>query len=70
MMGITKGSVSILEDFEKAELEEPYPRKIDGERVIYMSRSLPVPDEVGKWVLCDFGQTEFGQGRICPNSYA
>jgi serine/threonine protein kinase len=26
-----------------------------------MSRPLPVPDDVGKWVLCDFGQAEFGK---------
>ncbi|KAL2219664.1 kinase domain-containing protein [Thermoascus aurantiacus ATCC 26904] len=49
---------SMLEDFEKAELENPSPRKIiDETRTIYTSRSFGKPKN-GRWgypVLCDFG---------------
>jgi len=50
---------SILVDFEEAERTEPCPRKIDGDRVIYLSRELADMD--GRPVLCDFGEARFGK---------
>ncbi|MCJ1473818.1 hypothetical protein MMC13_002469 [Lambiella insularis] len=52
--------LSILEDFEKAELEDPSPRKIDGDRVIYKTRKFRYPKVFGNPVLCDFGYARYG----------
>lgn len=52
---------SILEDFEAAELSNPSPRKVDGDRVIYESRGLKRPKKPGRPVLCDFGEARFGK---------
>jgi len=58
---------SMLEEFEKAELENPSPRKIiDGTRSIYKSRNLPKPKN-GKWglpFLCDFGEARIGNIQV------
>jgi hypothetical protein len=54
----------MLEDFEKAELENPSPRKIiDETQTIYISRSFGKPKN-GRWgylVLCDFGEARIGR---------
>jgi serine/threonine-protein kinase SRPK3 len=48
---------SVLTAFELEELREPSPRKeLDG-RVIFLSRELNMPKDVGAPVLCDFGST-------------
>ena len=64
---------SILEDFEAAELSNPSPRKIDGDRIIYESRGLKRPQKPGRPVLCDFGEARFGKktytGDIQPYVY-
>ena len=52
---------SILKEFEAAELINPSPRKIDGDRVIYESRGLKRPNKSGRPVLCDFGEARFGK---------
>lgn len=52
---------SILKEFETAELSNPIPRKIDGDRVIYESRGLKLPKKPGRPVLCDFGEARFGK---------
>jgi serine/threonine-protein kinase SRPK3 len=52
---------SILGDFEKAERESPIPRKIDGDRVIYETRTLDNAKKPGRPVLTDFGEARFGQ---------
>ncbi|KAE8352212.1 protein kinase [Aspergillus coremiiformis] len=54
---------SILDDFERAELESPSPRKmIDSSRSIYTSRSFNKPKngQYGYPVLCDFGEARLG----------
>ncbi|KAI9832542.1 MAG: hypothetical protein M1819_004332 [Sarea resinae] len=51
---------SILEDFEKAELEDPSPRKVDGDRIIYESRAFRLTDMLGRPVLCDLGEARMG----------
>ena len=52
---------SILRDFEMSEMKDPSARKIDGDRIIYESRGLKRPKSSGRPVLCDFGETRFGQ---------
>ena len=54
---------SILREFEAAELSNPSPRKVEGDRVIYVSRGLKLPERHGRPVLCDFGEARFGQDR-------
>ena len=51
---------TILSSFEKDELENPSPRKIDGGRIIYKSRELRTPKTHGRPVLCDFGDARMG----------
>lgn len=51
---------TILSTFEKDELEDPSPRKIDGDRIIYRSRELRIPKTHGRPVLCDFGEARVG----------
>jgi serine/threonine-protein kinase SRPK3 len=46
---------SVLTAFEQEELREPSPRKEADGRVIYLSRELGIPKDVGGPVLCDFG---------------
>jgi serine/threonine protein kinase len=72
---LTIDDESILSDFERAEVEEPSPRKdIDDVRTIYGSRALGLPKNAlwGQPVLCDFGEArigEFHEGLIQPELY-
>lgn len=51
-----------LENFEKEELISPTPRKIDGDRLIYISRPLVPPVySYGRPVLCDFSEARLGE---------
>lgn len=56
LLGITDDS--ILAEYEKTELEDPRPRKIAGDRVIYESR--PLRPSFGDPVLCDLSEARFG----------
>ena len=62
---------SILAKFEQAEFEAPVPRKTVGNRIIYLSRPLPI--SFGTPVLCDLGEARLGidqqQGDIMPDVY-
>jgi serine/threonine protein kinase len=50
-----------LDKYEQEEQGSPCARRIDGERVIYISRRLvPSIYSYGLLVLCDFGQARFG----------
>lgn len=64
---------SILKEFETAELSNPIPLKIDGDRVIYESRGLKLTKKPGRPVLCDFGEARFGKKEytddIQPSAY-
>ena len=72
---LTVSDESILWDFERAEIEEPSPRKvIDDVRTIYGSRRLGLPKDSlwGEPALCDFGEArigEFHKGLIQPELY-
>jgi hypothetical protein len=64
-----------LEDFEKAEAEDPSPHKVfDDTRTIYRSRKLRLPTSNlwGQPTLCDFGEArieESHSGLIQPELY-
>ena len=45
----------VFDDFDRAELETPSPRKEVEGRFIYASRALNIPKSLGLPVLCDFG---------------
>ncbi|PIA99024.1 putative serine/threonine-protein kinase sky1 [Cercospora beticola] len=50
----------IFDDFAKAEVKNPIPRKVDGDRIVYESRGLRMPKTTGPPILCDFGEARFG----------
>lgn len=55
---------TMLDRFERAEIERPSPRKlIDKSRMIYKSRDFPKPEDkqYGLPVLCDFGEARIGK---------
>ena len=64
---------SVLKEFEENEQAEPSAQKADGDRVVYKSRPLDIPDEPGNPILCDFGDAQFGQveyvGEVMPDLY-
>lgn len=63
----------IFKTFEQEEMDEPSLRKVDGERIIYASRALDIPDDATHDVLCDFGDAQFGaetyEGEVMPDLY-
>ncbi|RPD74561.1 hypothetical protein L226DRAFT_613389 [Lentinus tigrinus ALCF2SS1-7] len=48
-----------LEAYEERQRTDPVPRKVVGDRVIYLSRSIE-PEEFGHPFLSDFGEARFG----------
>ncbi|KAK4149514.1 kinase-like domain-containing protein [Chaetomidium leptoderma] len=65
---------SALVAFEQAELDSPSPRKeVGGGRVIYVSRQVQKPNDLGPPVLCDFGAAFFGDklhsNDVQPDQY-
>ncbi|KAI0117968.1 serine threonine protein kinase, CMGC group [Nemania sp. FL0031] len=64
---------SVFSNFEKQELSDPSPRKILGDRIIYTSRELRMPNILGVPVLCDFGSAVCGDEEhredVQPNVY-
>ncbi|OBT61314.1 hypothetical protein VE03_09523 [Pseudogymnoascus sp. 23342-1-I1] len=53
---------AIFKAFEREEMDEPSLQKVDGDRIIYASRALDVPDDASHTashnVLCDFGDAQ------------
>ena len=62
LMGIDDESV--LTEFEEAEVRDPSPCKVDGDRVIYTSRQTRVRGSAGRPVLCDFGEARIGDEKF------
>lgn len=65
---------TVLEAFEEEEWTNPSPRKVDGDRVIYLSRNMDMTDRnYGPPTLCDFGEARFGSTTytdlIQPDQY-
>jgi serine/threonine-protein kinase SRPK3 len=62
---------SILAQYEQYEIESPTPRKFIDDRIIYVSRPLPVT--FGPPVVCDFGEArledEEHNDDIMPDIY-
>jgi hypothetical protein len=71
MLGIEDDA--IFKSFEEEEWAEPSLRKIDGDRIIYATRQVGVPDNPSHAVLCDFGDAQFGEemyiGEVMPDLY-
>lgn len=55
---------TVLTEFEEAEVNDPSPYKVDGNRTIYTSRKLRVKGSTGRPVLCDFGEARIGDGEF------
>lgn len=64
---------SILDEVVQEEVDTPSPRKVDGERTIYSSVELDIPDDPGEPIFCDFGDARVGQGpfegEVMPDLY-
>jgi len=71
MLGIKDDT--IFKTFEEEEWAEPSPRKIHGDRIIYETRQVDIPDNASHAVLCDFGDAQFGEdsyiGEVMPDLY-
>lgn len=71
MLSIT--DTSIFDEVVQEEKERPTPRRVDGDRIVYSSVELDMPDDPGVPVLCDFGDARFGQGpfegEVMPDLY-
>lgn len=63
----------VFEDFEEAEWAEPSTRKIVGDRTVYLTRQVDIPDGTARAVLCDFGDAQFGRkpyiGEVMPDLF-
>jgi len=64
---------TIFRTFEEEEWSEPSLRKISGDRIIYATRELDIPDNPTHIVLGDFGDAQFGEetyiGEVMPDLY-
>lgn len=63
-------------DLEKAVEEEwtnPSLRKVDGDREVYFSATIDIPDDLGAPVIAYFGDAQFGRppflGEVMPDLY-
>jgi serine/threonine-protein kinase SRPK3 len=64
---------TIFKTFEQEEFAEPSLRKIDGDRIIYATRQVEIPDNPSHFILCDFGDAQYGEetdiGEVMPDLY-
>ena len=62
----------VWDELVEEEWETPTPRKIMGDRIIYQSRDLDIPED-GEPVICDFGEAKVGDGpfigEVMPDLY-
>ncbi|KAI0136392.1 kinase-like domain-containing protein [Xylariales sp. AK1849] len=68
LLGVQDASIFL--EIEKSELEHPSARKILPDRVVYLSRSIPIT--YGPLVICDFGAARLGNrffGDVMPGVY-
>lgn len=65
--------MAILEQFQERELSDPVPRKVDGDRITYQSRTLNNIELLGRPILTDFGEARSNEstnaGLIQPLQY-
>lgn len=66
-------NTSILDDVVKEEWDNPSPRKVEGDRTIYTSVDIGMPDDPGDPLICDFGDAQVGEGvfegEVMPDLY-
>ncbi|AEO68653.1 uncharacterized protein THITE_2118248 [Thermothielavioides terrestris NRRL 8126] len=64
---------TVLDKAVEGEWEKPGLRKVDGDRVVYCSTDLGVPDDLGDPIICDFGDAQFGDppflGEVMPDLF-
>lgn len=66
---------SVFDSWEKSEIDEPAPRKVDGNRVIYKSREFNLRRDIrgiGRCIITDLGMARIGvqhEGFIQPEIY-
>lgn len=66
---------SVFDSWEKSEIDEPAPRKVDGNRVIYKSRQFNLRRDmrgIGRCMITDLGMARIGvqhEGFIQPEVY-
>ena len=70
---LSVADASMWDEVIQEEHDTPSPRKIDGNRTIYSSVELDMPDDPGQPVLSDFGDAKFGpgpfEGEVMPDLY-
>jgi len=56
-----------------SESASPSARKIEGNRIVYASTTLDIPDDPGEPIISDFGDARFGDGpfvgEVMPDLY-
>ncbi|ATY59030.1 serine threonine [Cordyceps militaris] len=71
MLAIT--DQTFFDEVVASEWASPSARKIDGDRVIYASTGLEIPDDPGFPIISDFGDAQFGEmpfiGEVMPDLY-
>lgn len=50
-----------LQVFEEAAFSQPVDRKVDGDRIIYRSQGMTMPEKLGRPILCDLGEARMGE---------
>ncbi len=64
---------TIFKKFEQEEFAERSLRKIEGDRIIYATRQVEIPENPSHFILCDFGDAQFGEetyiGQVMPDLY-
>lgn len=50
-----------MKEFEEAAFSHPVDRKVDGDRIIYRSQGMIMPEKLGRPILCDLGEAGMGQ---------
>src|ERR1700712_2976448 len=72
---LTCSDPTVFEEWEKAEIEDPSPRKVDGDRIVYKSREFDLKKDargVGRCIISDMGTAYIGkqhEGFIQPAVY-
>ena len=57
---ISTADPSVWKGLEATESDHPSARTVDRNRVVYASTIVDIPDSPGDFILCDFGDAQFG----------
>jgi serine/threonine-protein kinase SRPK3 len=80
LLDIQEGSImigvdddTIFKTFVQEELAEPSLREVNGDRIIYATRQVEIPDNPSHFILCDFGDAQYSEktyiGEVMPDLY-